>query len=295
MLTRSYLQPPPSFQPPLPPTSAPTQPAAPPRPPQPDLITRYNLASKVSAEKTSDSGSNYASTKAPSWSSNKEERQDLLKRRREEMILKARRKMEEKDRSAAWGDLEQMDVLCLETWTSHNGSGLISLHIAWAGQTIDSYGVGLVYGCKACVECDVSQNRIQIYSMPVSLLCAPSWNKTPGRSSCNRKLVFMNRPPKGFLLHHATFNFRPTLQQFDWFQGVSLQYWLSERFPPCPEHRTHISSLRINWQISVTRTVDCRFSEKSASFGLQIPTQCHRKIRPTSGHVWCHGILAHSG
>ncbi len=101
MLTRSYLQPPPSFQPSLPPTSAPTQPAAPPRPPQPDLITRYNLASKVSAENTSDSGSDYASTKAPSWSSNKEERQDLLKRRREEMILKARRKMEEKDRSAA--------------------------------------------------------------------------------------------------------------------------------------------------------------------------------------------------
>ena len=99
-------QPPPSFQPQLPPLSVPSPAAAaaPPTPQQPDLITRYNLASKVSSREASN-GSSPADEGAPasasSWSDNKGERQELLKKRREEMILRARRKMEEKERQEA--------------------------------------------------------------------------------------------------------------------------------------------------------------------------------------------------
>lgn len=98
--------PPQSFQPPLPPTSsnsaltASTSTQA--KPLQPDLITRYNLKSKLAehssrpegAEEEESSGGNGKKTQA--WSSNKSERQALLQRRREEMILAARRKMEAK-------------------------------------------------------------------------------------------------------------------------------------------------------------------------------------------------------
>ena len=64
---------------------------------EPDLITRYNLQSKISSkgkEKEEDPTS-------PRWSSNKDDRQKLLQRRREEMILAARRKMQEKDADTA--------------------------------------------------------------------------------------------------------------------------------------------------------------------------------------------------
>lgn len=89
------LQPPPSFQPQLPPVSAPARPDAPPKPPPIDLIKRYNLESKVKGKMAEE-----VPAEAPSWSNSKEERQELLRKRREEMILKARRKMEEKSSSA---------------------------------------------------------------------------------------------------------------------------------------------------------------------------------------------------
>ena len=62
------------------------------KPSQPDLITRYNLASKVG--QASSTGTEEQPKKA--WSQDKNERQANLQRRREEMVLAARRKMEEK-------------------------------------------------------------------------------------------------------------------------------------------------------------------------------------------------------
>ncbi|KAJ4359923.1 uncharacterized protein N0V89_000482 [Didymosphaeria variabile] len=96
---RALEQPPTSFQ--LPPSRTGTPSGAqrqtanrqPAKPAQPDLITRYNLASKVgpSAESTA-----VEQPKSKAWSQDKNERQVNLQRRREEMILAARRKMEEK-------------------------------------------------------------------------------------------------------------------------------------------------------------------------------------------------------
>jgi len=86
--------PPQSFQPPVPvPSSAPGVPA-PAKPLQPDLITRYNLASKLDAPEPEEAKPQPQTGAA--WSANKGERQALLQRRREEMILAARRKMEAK-------------------------------------------------------------------------------------------------------------------------------------------------------------------------------------------------------
>jgi len=59
----------------------------------PNLITRYNLQSKVNSkgkEKEDDSP-------PPGWASTKEQRQQMLQRRRDEMILAARRRLQEKD------------------------------------------------------------------------------------------------------------------------------------------------------------------------------------------------------
>ncbi|KAF2278719.1 uncharacterized protein EI97DRAFT_484313 [Westerdykella ornata] len=67
-----------------------------PKPSQPDLITRYNLASKLNS--TSENSSE-APQKTKTWSQDKNERQAMLQRRREEMILTARRKMEEKQKA----------------------------------------------------------------------------------------------------------------------------------------------------------------------------------------------------
>lgn len=65
-----------------------------------DLITRYNLGSRISSPPStpSESSGPSGSTQTASWSNNKNERQALLKRRREEMILNARRKLEERER-----------------------------------------------------------------------------------------------------------------------------------------------------------------------------------------------------
>ncbi|EXJ58094.1 hypothetical protein A1O7_05518 [Cladophialophora yegresii CBS 114405] len=58
----------------------------------PDLITRYNLQTKINSkgkEKEEESP-------PPGWASSKDARQKMLQRRREEMILAARRKLQEK-------------------------------------------------------------------------------------------------------------------------------------------------------------------------------------------------------
>jgi len=87
--------PPQTFQPPSPISipSTPTAPPTAPKPAPPDLITRYNLSSKIATE-TAEMEATSAGKQA--WSQNKNERQALLQRRREEMILAARRKMEAK-------------------------------------------------------------------------------------------------------------------------------------------------------------------------------------------------------
>ncbi|RKF71906.1 Coupling of ubiquitin conjugation to ER degradation protein 1 [Golovinomyces cichoracearum] len=93
--------PPQSFQPSLPATSPPSTSESSTRSrtsrSQPDLITRYNLKSKVAEEsKSSDESTDLSQKQGQAWSSNKIERQAILKKRREEMILAARRKMEAK-------------------------------------------------------------------------------------------------------------------------------------------------------------------------------------------------------
>ncbi|KAK5056043.1 hypothetical protein LTR84_012594 [Exophiala bonariae] len=59
----------------------------------PDLITRYNLQTKVNSkgkEREEDAP-------LPGWQSNRDARQKMLQKRRDEMILAARRKLQEKD------------------------------------------------------------------------------------------------------------------------------------------------------------------------------------------------------
>ena len=98
------LQPPPTFQPPgaastTPSTAGST--SAQPKQDHIDLITRYNLASKISSPPSTPSGSEGAgkgSSQESVWSNNKNERQALFQRRREEMVLNARRKLEEKEK-----------------------------------------------------------------------------------------------------------------------------------------------------------------------------------------------------
>ncbi|KAI5921585.1 hypothetical protein F4810DRAFT_677755 [Camillea tinctor] len=99
--------PPVTFQPPPPPPSPASSAAAaqsaaaaskaPSKPAEPDLITRYNLQSKINSSSSS-SGIDEAAVgaKGKAWSSNRDERQAALQRRRDDMILAARRKMEAK-------------------------------------------------------------------------------------------------------------------------------------------------------------------------------------------------------
>lgn len=92
--------PPQSFQPPLPASASSTPSSSTPtqtKALQPDLITRYNLKSKLEEQSTSSTPPEEETKKqGQAWSANKGERQALLQRRREEMILAARRKMEAK-------------------------------------------------------------------------------------------------------------------------------------------------------------------------------------------------------
>ncbi|UKZ73953.1 hypothetical protein TrVFT333_001607 [Trichoderma virens FT-333] len=67
------------------------------KPSQPDLITRYNLKSKIDeGAATEEKKESEEDKKGKGWSSNRDERQSALQRRRDEMILAARRKMEAK-------------------------------------------------------------------------------------------------------------------------------------------------------------------------------------------------------
>lgn len=61
-----------------------------------DLVTRYNLGSKIAAEHGDNGGSEASPIRG--WSQNKDERQRLLRNRRDEMILAARRKIMQKDK-----------------------------------------------------------------------------------------------------------------------------------------------------------------------------------------------------
>ncbi|KAL6881077.1 ubiquitin system component cue domain-containing protein [Trichoderma novae-zelandiae] len=96
--------PPITFQPPplrnQSPPSGSSGPAAkqPEKPAQPDLITRYNLKSKVSeaAATEEEATQGEQDKRGKGWSSNRDERQAALQRRRDEMILAARRRMEAK-------------------------------------------------------------------------------------------------------------------------------------------------------------------------------------------------------
>ncbi|KAK5004979.1 hypothetical protein LTR28_008253 [Elasticomyces elasticus] len=99
------VKPPVSFQPPTPspiPSSTSASAAPAPKNVHPDLITRYNLSSKIASPPPQDGMSSSVETKTKQvWSANKNERSEQLKRRREEMILAARRKMEEKERATS--------------------------------------------------------------------------------------------------------------------------------------------------------------------------------------------------
>ncbi|KAK3702271.1 hypothetical protein LTR37_014982 [Vermiconidia calcicola] len=104
LVGRGLDAPPPSFQPPnLQPAPQSAQGGSSsgerkPHPSQPDLITRYNLQSRISGKGKEAVPSEEQRRSA--WSSDKVARAEGLKRRREEMILAARRKMEGEGKSA---------------------------------------------------------------------------------------------------------------------------------------------------------------------------------------------------
>ncbi|GAM90241.1 hypothetical protein ANO11243_082830 [Dothideomycetidae sp. 11243] len=106
---RALPQPPPSFQPELPAApamaSASASRQAEAKTPLPDLITRYNLGSRVNASEEAGRSQveteSSTSTKQSGWSQSKTERSELMRRRKEEMVLAARRKLEAKDKQGA--------------------------------------------------------------------------------------------------------------------------------------------------------------------------------------------------
>ncbi|KAL8735148.1 MAG: hypothetical protein Q9166_001024 [cf. Caloplaca sp. 2 TL-2023] len=107
---RGLERPPPSFQPIQPPSSSssplPRRPApSQPKSSHPDLITRYNLASRIAATSQSEDPTpeDESPKPQPTWSQSKAERQALLQKRREDMVLAARRKMEERERAREKG------------------------------------------------------------------------------------------------------------------------------------------------------------------------------------------------
>ncbi len=95
------VQAPPSFQPVIPisttAVSTAAIPSAIPKAAEPDLITRYNLQSRISPK----GKEKEEPTPETGWAANKDKRQEMLQRRRDEMILAARRRMQEKDQEAS--------------------------------------------------------------------------------------------------------------------------------------------------------------------------------------------------
>ncbi|KAI1940388.1 hypothetical protein LOZ66_001980 [Ophidiomyces ophidiicola] len=100
---RGLETPPPSFQPNIPEPASPAIPAmstTSSKQPTDDLITRYNLSSRIKEGVATVAAATDSSTiirPESAWSQNKSERQRLLQKRRDDMILAARRKMLEKD------------------------------------------------------------------------------------------------------------------------------------------------------------------------------------------------------
>ncbi|KAI1926596.1 hypothetical protein LOZ58_003176 [Ophidiomyces ophidiicola] len=100
---RGLETPPPSFQPNIPEPASPAIPATSTtssKQPTDDLITRYNLSSRIKEGVATVAAATDSSTiirPESAWSQNKSERQRLLQKRRDDMILAARRKMLEKD------------------------------------------------------------------------------------------------------------------------------------------------------------------------------------------------------
>ncbi len=101
IFSSDYLQAPPSFQPVIPiSTNAASTAAiasAIPKAAEPDLITRYNLQSRISSK----GKEKEEPTPETGWAANKDKRQEMLQRRRDEMILAARRRMQERDQEAS--------------------------------------------------------------------------------------------------------------------------------------------------------------------------------------------------
>ncbi|MCJ1426685.1 hypothetical protein MMC29_004588 [Sticta canariensis] len=93
--------PPPSFQPLLPPPSTTSHQATNTfqKPTHPNLITRYNLTSRLAS--SDPAKAEPVAAEVGKWAQNRNERQALLQRRREEMVLNARRKLEEEERARA--------------------------------------------------------------------------------------------------------------------------------------------------------------------------------------------------
>ena len=113
------LQPPPSFRPLNlnPTTSTPSSNSASGATAQAqkpeDLISRYNLSSKLKGsedgfEEEDQTGASKTREKEKGWASTKSERAALFAKRREEMILDARRKMEAQQRREAKGKAKEV-------------------------------------------------------------------------------------------------------------------------------------------------------------------------------------------
>ena len=99
-MTNEHRQPPPSFQPQLPPTAttAPNASSADKEKPM-DLITRYNLSAKVGgAENGNQEEDASQSQNQGIWAESRGQRQELLRKRREEMVLAARRNFEKESK-----------------------------------------------------------------------------------------------------------------------------------------------------------------------------------------------------
>ena len=100
MVANEDPQPPPSFQPQLPPTAttAPNPSSADKEKPM-DLITRYDLSARVGgAENGGQEEDANQSQNQGIWAETRSQRQELLRRRREEMVLAARRNFEKESK-----------------------------------------------------------------------------------------------------------------------------------------------------------------------------------------------------